>query len=123
MADPAYPPRAWSKGRCLAAFEATTGAATVRFPRRTQTRRRSGTPAFRRWLWGMDQELERRHLRKAEVDIAEAWRRIDQQRSRVARLAADGHDTATGEALLATMIESAEAMEEHRQTILRELGQ
>jgi hypothetical protein len=69
----------------------------------------------------MDHELERRHLRKAEHDIAQAWRRIEAQRERVAQLAADGHDTATGEALLATMIESAEAMEQHRQTILREL--
>jgi len=70
----------------------------------------------------MDQELEEGHLRKAERDIAEAWRRIDEQRNRIAKMAAEGHDTATGEELLATMIETAEAMEQHRQTILRELS-
>ena len=70
----------------------------------------------------MDRDQERRHLRKAEHDIAEAWRRIDEQRDRIAKMAADGHGTETGEALLQTMMESVRAMEGHRRTILRELG-
>jgi multidrug resistance efflux pump len=71
----------------------------------------------------MDPDYERRQLRKAEKDIAEAWHRIEEQRRRIAQLASDGHDTTTGESLLATMIESAHAMEAHRQIILRELDQ
>jgi hypothetical protein len=71
----------------------------------------------------MDRDQEQRHLHKADGDIAAAWRRVEEQRDRVARLAADGHDTTAGQALLETMIESVRAMEAHRQTILRELEQ
>jgi NAD(P)-dependent dehydrogenase (short-subunit alcohol dehydrogenase family) len=68
----------------------------------------------------MDDEQKRRHLRKADEDIAAAWRRIDEQRDRIAKMATDGHKTETGEALLQTMMDSVHAMEDHRRTILRE---
>jgi uncharacterized alpha-E superfamily protein len=61
------------------------------------------------------------HLRQANWHIAEAERRIEKQRAVIERLAADGHDTASANELLNTMLRSLETMRRHRRTIESEL--
>jgi hypothetical protein len=70
----------------------------------------------------MDRAVEEQHLRRAEADIVAARERIERQGALVARLQDHGHDTATARAFLETMHDTLVAMEEHRQTILKELA-
>jgi hypothetical protein len=70
----------------------------------------------------MDRQAEEEHLRKANADIAKAHDCVERQRLLVARLQDHGHDTTTAIAVLQTMRETLHAMEQHRQTILKELS-
>jgi hypothetical protein len=70
----------------------------------------------------MDRAVEEEHLRKAEADIAEAHARIERQRTLLARLEMQGHDTATAKSVLQTMHETLALMEQHRRLILQELS-
>jgi len=69
----------------------------------------------------MDAEQEQAHLARAEAEIADAHARIDHQRTIIAHLEALGQSTVTAKSVLQTMLESLEAMEDHRALIKREL--
>lgn len=69
----------------------------------------------------MNVEMERRHLAKAEVDVAKARKRVDDQRAIIVRLGVNGHDTAAAKSVLQTMLETLAAMEDHRDIIKRGL--
>jgi len=70
----------------------------------------------------VDVNRKRRILVKAEREIAAAHKRIALQKQLIAQLTADGHDSMTAETLLATMLQTVEAMESHRASILKALG-
>ncbi len=55
--------------------------------------------------------------------VAQAWDRITRQAGTISRLAAGGHDTRLGEALLRTFEETLAILEQHRQRLLRDLGE
>jgi hypothetical protein len=61
------------------------------------------------------------HLLQANRHIAEAEGRIEKQRAVIERLEANGHDTASANELLNTMLRSLETMRRHRRTIESEL--
>jgi hypothetical protein len=63
-----------------------------------------------------------RHLPQADRHITEGEARVARQRALVGELAADGHDAAMAEGLLATMLASLARMREHRATILAEVA-
>lgn len=66
--------------------------------------------------------MELVHLRKAEVDIANACERIERQRELIARLQEHGHDLTAANSFLQTMRDLLAAMEEHRRLIVSELS-
>jgi hypothetical protein len=53
--------------------------------------------------------------------LVEGHARIARQRELISHLSADGHDVTDAENLLRTMVEGLEAMQVHRQQIVREL--
>ncbi|WP_376091676.1 hypothetical protein ACE7GA_22185 [Roseomonas sp. CCTCC AB2023176] len=69
-----------------------------------------------------DLPTERRHLAKAERDVADGKARIMRQADLVGRLRAEGRDVAQAEALLSTMRQSLEAWQDHREEILRTIA-
>ena len=64
----------------------------------------------------------RQDLAAADRHIAEGQARIAQQADVVCALDADGHDTTDAQNLLRVMQESLDAMNAHRQQIVRELA-
>jgi hypothetical protein len=64
-------------------------------------------------------EEEQAHLSKAEQDIVGGERRITEQIARIAKLRADGHDTAVHEAVLTTLQATLVEWYGHRDLILR----
>lgn len=63
--------------------------------------------------------LERRHLAKADLDIAEGEKRITKQMIRIETMRQSGFDTAEAEKFLETLQETLAAWQEHREDILR----
>jgi hypothetical protein len=61
---------------------------------------------------------ERRDLLKAEQDIVEGERRVDQQHELIARLSAQGHETVQAYALLNNFENMLDAWYAHRALIL-----
>jgi hypothetical protein len=70
----------------------------------------------------MDQQLARNHLAQAEQHISLGKQHIARQESIIAELERDGHDVTVAKGLLATLLKTQAAHEEHRRTILAELG-
>jgi len=70
----------------------------------------------------MDRKSELEHLRVADANIAAARERIERQISIVARLTEGGHEVTTAQAILQTMRDTLEAMEEHRRSIKKEIA-
>ena len=70
----------------------------------------------------MDEQMARDHLAQAEQHISLGREHIAKQKSIIAELERDGHDVALANRLLATLLETQAAHEEHRRTILGELG-
>jgi len=70
----------------------------------------------------MDGATLKNHLDDAERDLAKAHRSVEQQRTLIERMRAQGHDTKTAESMLTTFEHSAHAMEHHRNVLLEELG-
>jgi hypothetical protein len=70
----------------------------------------------------MDLKRERLALQKADAEIVAADERIERQRVLLRDLERDAHDTAAASALLMTLEEVRRAMVEHRQLILRTIG-
>jgi hypothetical protein len=60
-------------------------------------------------------------LNETDRLAARCMARLDEQRTRVARLRADGHDAESSESLLANLSQTLEVIEGHRQTILDQL--
>jgi hypothetical protein len=74
-------------------------------------------------LWSRHEpELSLKHLEQAERRIAEGKDHIARQEGIIARLVSCGHDTSEAEALLVTLLESQRLHEQHRRSILDELG-
>jgi hypothetical protein len=69
----------------------------------------------------MDQEQERKHLKQANADIADAHDRVMRQRALLARMRPRGQDTELAEVFLATLRNTLAAMENHRRVILDRL--
>lgn len=69
-----------------------------------------------------DLATERAHLAQAERDISEGEERIFRQEELVARLQAEGRDTAEAETLLRTFRETLQVWKQHRDQILRMIG-
>lgn len=61
--------------------------------------------------------VERRQLRKAEIDIAEGWRRYRNQQNLVIDMRAAGHDVRQAERLLELLEETLRQWERHRTLI------
>jgi len=70
----------------------------------------------------MDREREFAHLQKAEQDIANAYRRVADQRQLIADLRAGGHPTDIAQKLLDSMLVGLRAKHGHRNVILEVLG-
>jgi hypothetical protein len=70
----------------------------------------------------MNRELNLKHLEQAERRIAEGKDHIARQEGIIARLVSRGHDTSEAEVLLATLLNSQRLHEQHRRSILGELG-
>jgi hypothetical protein len=68
-----------------------------------------------------EQAREQADLDLANKHIAEAEKRLLQQRARVMELSRDGHDTRQAEELLRVFGESLKTMEAHRAQIVQEL--
>ena len=70
----------------------------------------------------MDRTSELEHLRMADANIAAARDRIERQISIVTRLTEGGHEVTTAQAILQTMMNTLNAMEEHRRAIEKEIA-
>ena len=66
--------------------------------------------------------MHEQHLLLADQHIMDAEARVTRQRLLIGKLAADGHDTAKAEALLATLLKALNGMWAHRATILAEIA-
>jgi hypothetical protein len=64
----------------------------------------------------------KRELAQAERHVAEGKEHIDRQMVIIAELERDGHDTATAKEFLATLKQTQQLHESHRQHVLSELG-
>jgi Spy/CpxP family protein refolding chaperone len=71
----------------------------------------------------MDREMIVEHLALAEQHVKEGEAIIERQRDLIARLTADGHDTAKANALLAQFIDTLRAQNEDRDRLQRELAE
>jgi len=70
----------------------------------------------------MDRKTEVEHLSRADANISAARQRIARQLRLIARLEEGGHELTTAQAILRTMRNSLELMEEHRRAIKREIA-
>jgi len=68
-----------------------------------------------------DPALERKHLAKAERDIAEGERRVTRQMILIETMRQDGHDTAEAEKLLLVLELTLAEWQARREEILRVL--
>lgn len=66
----------------------------------------------------MNLEDEETALRKADDDLAQGQRRIQEQEKLLEKLERDGHDISEAHTLLAVMREAQKAMQGHRAQIL-----
>ena len=70
----------------------------------------------------MNKSDEIKHLRRADVDIAEARNRIERQAKLIVRLEKRGRDAVAARSVLLTMRETLRLMEDHRELIMKELA-
>jgi hypothetical protein len=70
----------------------------------------------------MNKSDEIKHLRRADVDIAEARNRIERQAELIVRLEERGRDAVAARSVLPTMRETLRLMEDHRELIMKELA-
>jgi len=70
----------------------------------------------------MNKSDEIKHLRRADVDIAEARNRIERQAELIVRLEERGRDAVAARSVLLTMRETLRLMEDHRELIMKELA-
>ena len=70
----------------------------------------------------MNKSDEIKHLRRADVDIAEARNRIERQAELIVRLEKRGRDAVAARSVLLTMRETLRLMEDHRELIMKELA-
>ncbi len=70
-----------------------------------------------------DPILERKHLAKADLDIAEGEMRITKQMIRIEMMRQEGFDITEAEKFLGTLQETLAVWQEHREDILRSLAQ
>jgi len=68
-----------------------------------------------------DPALERKHLAKAERDIADGERRITRQMLLIEKMRQEGHDTNEADRLLLTLEDTLAEWRAHRDEILRNL--
>jgi hypothetical protein len=71
----------------------------------------------------LDRQTEELRLARADRHITVAERHITEQRLRVDRLRADGHDTRTAEEMLREFEANLKTLREHRQIIVRTIEQ
>jgi len=69
-----------------------------------------------------DIETEKRHLAKADCDIAEGEKRIRDQVELIARLRDRGHSVSNAERLLETLRQTLQAWQHHRDEIVRTIA-
>ena len=70
----------------------------------------------------MNKSDEIKHLRRADVDIAEVRNRIERQAELIVRLEERGRDAVAARSVLLTMRETLRLMEDHRELIMKELA-
>jgi hypothetical protein len=70
----------------------------------------------------MNKQMEREHLAKADLHIADAERRIVEQEIRVTTLAADGRNVTEAEKLLRLLRETLVQFRKHRELILEAIA-
>ena len=70
----------------------------------------------------MDPRVLREHLAEAEAQAAKGLEHIAHQRTIIADLDRDGHDSRTANELLTALLRSQALHEQHRDRLKRELG-
>jgi hypothetical protein len=66
--------------------------------------------------------MSEQHLVLADQHIMDGEARVARQQALIHELTTDGHDTASAEALLTTLLQALNGMRAHRTTILAEVA-